>query len=278
VGRSQSIGTHSLESHSLERRTADPSPSIAGRARIALLVTIGVTAVLYAIPQLHIVAYPLILIGTLVHELGHGVAAMLVGGSFHSLAVYADGSGVAGWGHQADQVGRLGRALVSAGGLVGPAVAAAILFPMARRPGRARWALGAIGVALLIALVFVVRNGFGVALVGILAVVCLVLAVRASAQVAQFALIFLAVQLSLSVFSRSDYLFTETAQTGAGAHPSDVAHMAEALLLPYWLWGALCGLFSIGVLAIGTWLLVRGDRRRPVARSQRAAIASLDDA
>jgi hypothetical protein len=240
---------------------ARATPPVAGRARIALLLTIGVTAVLYAVPQLHVVAYPLILIGTLAHELGHGIAALLVGGSFHSLHVYADGSGMAAWGHQAGEVGRVGRAFVAAGGLVGPAVAAAVLFTLARRPGRARWALGALGVALALALVLVVRGGFGVALVGILAAVFLLLALKASAPVAQFALIFLAVQLSLSVFSQADYLFTDTAHTAAGALPSDVAHMAEALLLPYWFWGAVCGLFSIAILAAGTWMLIRGGRR-----------------
>jgi hypothetical protein len=241
-----------------EAREKTPgTPPVAGGARLALLATIGVTVLLYAVPQLHFVAYPLILIGTLVHELGHGVAAVLVGGTFHSLHVFADGSGVTGWGHQAGEVGRVGRAFVAAGGLIGPAVAAALLFLLARRPGRARWALAAIGVALALTLLLVVRGGFGFALVGILSVVCLALALKASAQVAQLALIFLAVQLSLSVFSRADYLFTDTAHTAAGAHPSDVAHMAEALLLPYWFWGAVCGLFSLAILAAGTWLLIR---------------------
>ena len=58
-------------------------------------------------------------------------------------------------------------------------------------------------------------------------------------------------QLALSVFSRADYLFTATASTGAGAHPSDVAHIAEALLLPYWFWGGAVGLMSVLVLVLG---------------------------
>ncbi len=68
---------------------------------------------------------------------------------------------------------------------------------------------------------------------------------------------FLAVQLSLSAFSRADYLFTATAQTGAGTFPSDVAQMANSLLLPYWFWGATCGTFSILVLLAGLWLFLR---------------------
>ena len=68
---------------------------------------------------------------------------------------------------------------------------------------------------------------------------------------AQTLVTFLAAQLSLSVFSRSDYLFTDVAQTSAGTMPSDVAQMADALWLPYWFFGALCGVFSIGVLVFG---------------------------
>lgn len=214
-------------------------------------------------PQLNVIAYPLILIGTLVHELGHGVAALLVGGNFHSLKVFSNGSGVAQVSHGG---GDLSMAVIAAGGLVGPAIGAAILFPLARRIGGARWALFAVGLAFLLALVFFVRNGFGAALTGGLAAACLLIAWKGSPGLAQGTLIFLAVQLALSVFSSWDYLFMEEAHTGAGTHPSDSAQIADALIFPYWFWGAACGAFSIAVLAAGGWLLVRGDS---AARRQR---------
>ena len=44
-----------------------------------------------------------------------------------------------------------------------------------------------------------------------------------------------------------DYLFTES--TGVG--PSDVDQMADALLLPYWFWGIVCGAISVAVLMMG---------------------------
>jgi hypothetical protein len=62
----------------------------------------------------------------------------------------------------------------------------------------------------------------------------------------------------LSVFSRGDYLFTDVARTQNGAMPSDVANMANALFLPYWFWGAACGLFSVAMLALGAWFFLRG--------------------
>src|SRR5687768_11466221 len=96
---------------------------LVSRARTMLLVSAGVTLGLYLIPYGWYVAYPLMLISTLVHELGHGVAAVLMGGDFHEYRMWADGSGVA----TSSGVGSgAARAFVSAGGLCGPAVAAAV--------------------------------------------------------------------------------------------------------------------------------------------------------
>jgi hypothetical protein len=223
-----------------------------------LLLSIGITLILYLVPYGHYVGYPLLLISTLVHELGHGVAAMLVGGDFQQFHMYADGSGVAFW---RGDVGRTARAFVAAGGLVGPPVAAAFGFMAARRSSTARAALGVGGALLVLALILVVRNAFGLLFVGVLAAVCLAIALRASDDVARLGLVFLSVQLALSSYSRSDYLFTRYAETAAGRSPSDVQHMAEALLLPYWFWGALCAAFSLLVVAAGGWFFLRGPRR-----------------
>jgi hypothetical protein len=47
------------------------------------------------IPIVNILDYPLQLMLTLVHELGHGLTAIITGGSFHNFRVAPDGSGVA---------------------------------------------------------------------------------------------------------------------------------------------------------------------------------------
>ena len=78
---------------------------------------------------------------------------------------------------------------------------------------------------------------------------------------AQGTLVFLAVQLALSVFTRGDYLFTEVAHSSAGAMPSDVAVMASHLGGPFWVWGLACGLISVLVLVGGLAWYLRGDTR-----------------
>lgn len=233
--------------------------ALAARARLTLLVSVAVTLLLYVVPHGHTIAYPLVLISTLVHELGHGLTALLMGGSFEKFVMFEDGSGAAYW---SGAVGDTGKALIAAGGLVGPAVGAAVCLMLARRARTARMCLVALGVLLAIANVLVVRNLFGWVFVAVLAGVCYLLAAQRSNQVAQLGLVFLAVQLALSVYSRGDYLFTQQAETAVGLLPSDSQQIADAMGLgPYWFWGAVCGAFSILVLLIGGWSLVRGARR-----------------
>ncbi len=236
----------------------EPAPG--QRARLFVALAVVITIVLYVIPYGHYIGYPLVLLSTLAHEMGHGVAGWLVGGGFHALQIFPDGSGVAS---VSTGGGRVASAVVAAGGLVGPPVVAALLFLVSARQKVARFALGAIAVFLVFTFVAVVRNPFGWVFVGLVAVVAGAVAWKGSARLAQLVNVFIAVQLSLSVYSRGDYLFTEVASTAQGDAPSDVANMADALFLPYWFWGGVCALFSIVVLAGGVWMFWRATRSRP---------------
>jgi serine/threonine protein kinase len=215
------------------------------RGFLFLVVSIVLTIVMYSFPQGYYVAYPMILISTLAHEMGHGLMAVLMGGSFEKFEMYSDASGVAYW---SGDVGRFARAMISAGGLIGPAIVGAGFFAFAKKAGRLFVFLG---VFLIICDIVVVRNVFGVGFVGFCSLVSLWLGLRASKSTQQIAAYFIGIQLALSVFSRGDYLFTEYAQTAKGKMPSDVSHMSDALMLPYWVWGIICGLISVICLIVG---------------------------
>ncbi|HKV07801.1 MAG TPA: M50 family metallopeptidase [Thermoanaerobaculia bacterium] len=217
-------------------------------ARFVLLVSLGVTLLLYAIPFGHLVARPLILLSTLAHEMGHGLTALLLGGRFQRFLMWANGSGLA----EIDLTGfgRIRQGLAIAGGLVGPAVAAAVLFTVGRTGRGARRGLLGLGVLLLVAEVLVVRNFFGFFFVGLVAAGCL-FASRLKPETARWVVVFAGVQLALAVFSRAEYLFTPVANTAEGVFPSDVRRMEAALFLPYWFWGTVCGAFAVAVLLYG---------------------------
>jgi hypothetical protein len=207
-----------------------------------------VTLLLYFIPFLKPLSYPFLLLSTLVHEMGHGVAALLVGGNFLSFSMWPDGSGVA---NIAGNFGPFAKAFVAALGLIGPSIVAAAFFMSLKSDNRSRVALALFGIVLLFSLLLVVRNIFGVIFVSIIVLLCYYFSFGGGKNYAKIVLSFLSIQLSLSVFSRSDYLFTDKAITSMGVMPSDVAQIADALILPYWFWGILCGLISLVILAFG---------------------------
>lgn len=223
-------------------------------ARVVFAGSVIVTAAGYTLPELRPFTYPLVLLSTLAHEMGHGLAALLVGGRFLSFELFSDASGIA-------QTTRPNtpeaQAIVAAGGLVGPALSAALCFIAGKTPGMARLLLSVLAGAALAACLLVVKNSFGLIFVAGVGVVLGWIALQSQSRGAQIALVFLGTQLALSVYSRSDYLFTATAHTAGGSMPSDVATMASALLLPYWFWGAVCAAFSILALLVGAQALWR---------------------
>src|SRR5262245_35106628 len=220
------------------------------KAVVASAVTTGL---LYALPYGRTIAWPLVLLSTLAHELGHGIAAALLGGRFQSLVIYADASGMA---QSTGAFGRIATAAVAGAGLIGPAVAAFLLLAFGRKERRAPMLLLCVGAALVAVALLVVRNLFGFWLVALVGASLLFVATRA-VSLAQTVIVLLAVQLGLSVFSRGDYLFMRTASTAAGPAPSDVAVMAGALFLPYWFWGVVCGSLSIAFLFWGIRIFFR---------------------
>src|SRR3954447_12668042 len=101
------------------------SDDVTRNARTALVVAALLSVILPAIPFVSVLLRPLVWLQTFAHESGHGLTALLLGADTFSLRVFADGSGTAPWraAHLALPVDETA-AIVAAGGLVGPAVAA----------------------------------------------------------------------------------------------------------------------------------------------------------
>ncbi len=232
--------------------------AVTRQARSALLWSVALTLALPRVPVLGVLAVPLLWLSTVAHELGHGMTALALGGRFERFVIRSDGSGTAS---TAAPLGDLPGALVCAGGLVGPALVAAVCFVLARRPLAARGCLAVFGAALCGAALAVADPGFTQLFLGATGGLLLLAATLLRAAWAQGVLVFLAVQLALSVFTRGDYLFTEVARSSAGAMPSDVAVIAAHLGGPYWAWGLACGLISVLVLIGGLAWYLRGDSR-----------------
>src|SRR3954468_22913468 len=114
--------------------------------RTAILVAAALVYIVGAyVPFGHEALYPLTLFTTWVHEMGHGLTALVLGGRFTELQIFRNASGWAaahagaGWGD----------ALVAAGGLLAPPITGAIMIATVHGPRRARITLGVLAVALI---------------------------------------------------------------------------------------------------------------------------------
>jgi len=217
--------------------------------------------VLWLIPFGGLLIYPVTVMATWAHELGHGLTAILVGGELESLELYGGGGGVAhtrtaeSWQH----------ALVSLGGLLGAPIAGVAMLVLGSYRRMVPVLLGGLVVALVGSALLWVRTPFGViACLGIAALVgTLGWRLRPSRR---FLLVqFIGIQLALSSLSRMDYLFTDEARFGlTRVMPSDVANIAEELGGHWLIYGLLIAVVELAMLygayRFVDWRLDRSER------------------
>jgi hypothetical protein len=232
------------------------------QAGIVLAGSVAVTLALWLIPSPQhtwFLLAPFRWLHIYVHEYGHGIAALLIGQHFDHFDLFTY-SGVA---YTSQPSSGLGQAFVAAGGLCGPAVVGALFLAVGSDVKWARRMLGAFGAFIAISLLIWTRTWFGWVFGGVLAAGTLLVAFKARPAIAQIVLVFLAVQLALSVYIGGGYLFMKEATIQDGTtRASDTQHMAEALVGPYWFWGLVCAVFSVAVLLLGSYLYFRGITKK----------------
>ncbi|HYO89017.1 MAG TPA: M50 family metallopeptidase [Candidatus Limnocylindrales bacterium] len=238
----------------------NPLQQVSAHRRRTLLIAalaVGIVLIAWNVPALDFAMYPLRLFVTFVHESGHGLAALLSGGQFRTLAVMADGSGVATTAGGA-------RALILPAGYLGAALFGAGLFVAANLVRRVRWVsagLAALLVAFTLLYTPLLSTGF---LVGLgFAALLGALAWKANADVNRLVLMALALLVSLNaIFDLTSLVANSGASMGAVRNDA-AAFSAEIVpLIPGALW-AVCWsgiaiLLLVGAIYYG---LVRPLRR-----------------
>lgn len=246
-----------LEMASVPRRAASPPSTPPGRG--TLLLAILVVALLQGYPPYGpLILYPFTLLATWVHEMGHGLTALLCGGRFEHLQIFADASGLA---LTAVQKGPQ-QAAVALGGLIGPPLWGAVLLALSRRLPRALLAL--LSLALVLSLALWVRTLVGWASMAPMAVGLALLARHAGPGGGAFAVQLIGAALALDTVTRMGYLFVAQGRVGGVDRPSDIAAITQVLGGGVPFWGGLVAGLSVSLLLLGLWLALRASRaRRP---------------
>jgi hypothetical protein len=231
--------------------------SLSNRQTLGLIALAGLTTLLLAVvPGLDLLNYPFRLLITLVHELGHGLAAILTGGDFVRFIVNIDGSGLAytsgGW-----------RLIVIPAGYLGVALFGGLLIMLGRSHRGASLAMGAIG---LVMIIFSLRYGIpsvfsGEFLGGLVAVVSgvvfgavfLLVAWRATPGAVIFLLHVVAIQAGLTAFADIVAVLGMSAPFNGGPR-TDAISMAELTLIPAIVWAGLWAITALVLIGGAIWL------------------------
>lgn len=213
-------------------------------------LAVGASIILPRLPFGRRLLYPFALLSTWVHEMGHGLAAIAVGGRFRRLEIYPN------LGGQAVSTGvyGVGRAIVSAGGLLGPALAGGAIIVSGSRQQTAQWILAFVAVAVFVSLVAFVRNLYGWISLGAIALALVPVALYAPVEARIFLAQLIGIQFCLACWGSLDYMFTKNFYRDGRVLNSDTEEIARVLLLPYWFWGGLIALLSLGVV-VGSFYL-----------------------
>ena len=220
----------------------------------------ALTALLIStIPIINLLDYPFRLLLTIIHELGHGSAAIVSGGDFQNFLITPNGSGLAytagGW-----------RFVVIPAGYLSVALFAALLISLGRSHRWSRLALGLIGAAMLGMSLWFGRPGeitfqaIGASaltiLTGvILGAVFLRVALRAAPGAIIFFIHLVAIKAGFTAFA--DLFGLVGISTRLRGAPTDAQSMAQLTGIPAVIWAVIwiiMASFIIGWAVKATWL------------------------
>ncbi|MDJ0732787.1 MAG: M50 family metallopeptidase [Nostocaceae cyanobacterium] len=209
-----------------------------------LMVAAIVTILLWQVPAGDYILYPFTILATWFHEMGHGLAALILGGNFQQLKIFANGSGQAFYSGSLF-LGPIGRAIVAAAGPMGPPIAGAALIVASRSFKATSLILKILGGFLLLSTLIWVRSPFGMVAIPIIGLIILGISLKTPKWMQEFTIQFLGVQACVSTYHQLNYLFSYSA---GSLGLSDTAQMQKQLFLPYWFWGGLMAIASLVIL------------------------------
>jgi hypothetical protein len=236
-----------------------PSPIVPPHAIQRPIVIVGLAALaalaLVLVPGLGLLSYPFRLLITIVHELSHGLVALLTGGAFQRFVVFPNGEGVAytagGW-----------RLLVIPAGYLGSALFGASLIHLGRSVRWSRAAMAVLGAAVLL---LSLRYGLpSIATVqwssGVTTVVAglaigagfLWVARKATTAWVLFLTNLVAIQAGLTAFSDL-FVLIDLSSRLAGTPANDARAMSELTLVPALVWAVLWAVVALALIGAALW-------------------------
>jgi len=194
--------------------------------------------------QIPVLGKPFRLLATWVHELGHGLGALVSGGQFEQMIITPQFSGLA----HTFTTSKWQQSVVLFAGLLGPVIAGAIMLILTRRLGQPRTALFLLASALLATLVFWAGDNFTRAIVFGFGLIITLIALKAWPLIRSLSAHIIALSFCLNAVVDFNYFFMRAADVGTYSGKSDTSALAEIIGGPHLLWAFVPSLLSVLIL------------------------------
>jgi hypothetical protein len=225
--------------------------NLTNQQRLSLLLLIVSAAISYLLPLFpfgNYIIWPFVILTTYIHEIGHGLTVIIVGGDFKQLLIHSNASGAAVYSGVS---GNLALASVAAAGLLAPSIAGGIFILSGASRRYSIYVCRILIVMMLISLLFWVRSLYGFLMISAMSIVFFIIATKANNIWQQFLVQFLGVQMLVDTLSRtSRYLFTELVGGDIKLQHSDTSAIALQLGGTYWLWGGLLFILCMAIFVL----------------------------
>jgi hypothetical protein len=213
-----------------------------------LLIIILLIIICMNIPIIKWILYPFTIFSTWIHELCHGLSAILVGGSISKIMIYPDTSGLA---YTAANPNR--RGFIASAGYQGTAIIGCLLLLFRRTKRGPRTGTMIIALMMILSACIWIRNVFGFIFIFIFGIILVGGAWKLPSTYIKNVYIILAVTCSLNAITSvhdlfgSNYMVNGTVSTSTDAHTmSDVVGGSYILWAVLWLFLAIiCTLIGI---------------------------------
>jgi len=201
--------------------------------------------VIWQLPYLGWLQYPFVLLGTWFHEMGHGLTALIIGGTFEYLEIYENGGGVAysDIGSTYLPLG-LAKAITAVGGLFGPVIMGAVLIISAKYHKSSMIMLRVLIALIIVSLILWIRSFWGITVMSGYAALLIGITLFKSRKLELITIMFLGFQSVLSTYLQLDYLFTKQFERNGVIQISDTQAIANNTFGTYWMWAIVITITS----------------------------------
>lgn len=226
------------------------------RALAIVGIALVVVYILWNVPQLSFILYPLRLFVTYIHESGHGIMALLTGGRLLGFVVNPDTSGVA-------TTAGGSRALILPAGYLGAAFFGAALFYLVNTHPYSRTFSVIIGVGLIVMSVLFTQLLTTAFIVGVLSGVALVaLGWKLDRDVNLLVLDVLAIACGLNALLDLLYVI-QNSNAALGTSLNDAAAFSREIapILPGAVWAFIWTILAVLMMGAAVWYSIIHPRR-----------------